>query len=45
MARGATEDQATSMIINGFLSFDLSQLPPEIAKDTKRLVDQTVKGL
>ncbi len=45
MARGATEDEATSMIINGFLSFDLSQLPPEIAKDTKKLVDQTVKGL
>ncbi|NMC08592.1 MAG: SufD family Fe-S cluster assembly protein [Candidatus Lokiarchaeota archaeon] len=45
MARGATEDEATSMIINGFLSFDLSQLPPEIAKDTKKLVDQTIKGL
>ncbi|MEX2684904.1 MAG: SufD family Fe-S cluster assembly protein [Candidatus Sigynarchaeota archaeon] len=45
MARGATEEEATSMIINGFLSFDLSQLPPEIAKDTKKLVDQTMKGL
>jgi Fe-S cluster assembly scaffold protein SufB len=45
MARGATEDEATSMIINGFLSFDLSQLPPEIARDTKKLVDQTMKGL
>jgi Fe-S cluster assembly scaffold protein SufB len=45
MARGATEDEATSMIINGFLSFDLSELPPEIAKDTKKLVDQTMKGL
>ncbi|MBN2150668.1 MAG: SufD family Fe-S cluster assembly protein [Candidatus Lokiarchaeota archaeon] len=45
MARGATEDEATSMIINGFLSFDLSELPPEIAKETKKLVDQTMKGL
>jgi len=45
MARGATEDEATAMIINGFLSFDLSELPPEIATDTKKLVDKTMKGL
>lgn len=45
MTRGATEEEATAMIINGFLSFDLSELPPEIAVDTKNLVDKTMKGL
>ncbi|MBD3186781.1 SufD family Fe-S cluster assembly protein [Candidatus Bathyarchaeota archaeon] len=41
-ARGATEDEATSMIINGFLSFDFSELPPEIAKETQRIIDITM---
>ena len=42
MMRGASEDEATSMIINGFLSFDFSELPPEIAEETLKLVDQTM---
>lgn len=44
MARGATEDEATSMIINGFLSFDVSELPEEIAAETRKLIDQTMSA-
>ncbi|MHA1371304.1 MAG: SufD family Fe-S cluster assembly protein [Promethearchaeota archaeon] len=40
-ARGASEEEATSIIINGFLSFDFSELPIEIANETKRLIAQT----
>jgi hypothetical protein len=44
MARGATEEEATSMIINGFLSFDVSELPEAIAKDVKSMIEKT-RGL
>ncbi|MHA1679796.1 MAG: SufB/SufD family protein [Promethearchaeota archaeon] len=43
-ARGATEDEATSMIINGFLSFDFTELPAEIARETKKLIDLTMNS-
>ncbi|MHA1793878.1 MAG: SufB/SufD family protein [Promethearchaeota archaeon] len=43
-SRGASEDEATSMIINGFLSFDFSQLPEEISKETKKMINLTMEG-
>lgn len=38
MARGLTEDEATSMIVRGFLNVDISGLPDELAKETKRML-------
>lgn len=42
MARGLSEDEATSMIVNGFLSFDFSELPEEIAEETRKMIDLTM---
>lgn len=39
MSRGLTEDEATSMIVRGFLEADTSHLPKALADETKRLVD------
>jgi Fe-S cluster assembly protein SufB len=38
MSRGLTENEATELIIRGFLDADTSPLPPELAKETKRLI-------
>jgi len=45
MSRGLTEDEAVSLIIKGFLSMDLSGLPPALAKTVKRIMDMTLEGL
>ncbi len=44
MTRGASEPEAVSMIISGFLSFDLTVLPPEIAAEVQKLIDQTMNA-
>lgn len=45
MSRGLTEDEAASMIVRGFLSMDITGLPPELAAETKRMLDMSVKGM
>lgn len=39
MARGLSEEEATSLIIRGFLSLDIRGLPPALADATKRMID------
>jgi len=45
MSRGLTEEEAVSLIIKGFLSMDLSGLPPTLAEAVKRIMDITLEGL
>lgn len=45
MSRGLTEEEAASMIVRGFLSMDITGLPPELAAETKRMLDQSLKGM
>jgi uncharacterized protein len=45
MSRGLTEEEATSMIVRGFLSLDITGLPPELAAETKRMIDTSVQGM
>lgn len=45
MSRGLTEDEAASMIVRGFLSMDITGLPPELAEETKRMLDMSLKGM
>lgn len=44
-SRGLTEDEATSMIVRGFLSMDIAGLPPELASETKRMIDMSLEGM
>ncbi|MHA1819584.1 MAG: SufB/SufD family protein [Promethearchaeota archaeon] len=37
-SRGLSEDEARDMIIGGFLEADTSHLPPELAKETEKLI-------
>ncbi|MGZ7108469.1 MAG: SufB/SufD family protein [Methanobacterium sp.] len=45
MSRGLTEEEAASMIVRGFLSMDITGLPPELAEETKRMLDTSLKGM
>lgn len=45
MSRGLTEEEAASMIVRGFLSMDITGLPPELAEETKRMLDMSLKGM
>ncbi len=45
MSRGLSEEEASSMIVRGFLSMDIAGLPPELAAETKRMIDQSLKGM
>jgi hypothetical protein len=45
MSRGLTEEEAASMIVRGFLSMDITGLPPELADETKRMLDMSLKGM
>ncbi|MBW9220742.1 SufD family Fe-S cluster assembly protein [Methanothermococcus sp. SCGC AD-155-M21] len=45
MSRGLTEDEAVSLIIKGFLSIDLSGLPPNLAKSVERIMDMTLDSI
>jgi Fe-S cluster assembly scaffold protein SufB len=44
-SRGLTEEEAASMIVRGFLSMDITGLPPELATETKRMLDMSLKGM
>jgi hypothetical protein len=44
MSRGLSEDEASSLIIKGFLSVDISGLPPELAKSVKEMMDMTLEN-
>ena len=44
-ARGLTEEEATSMIVRGFLSMDITGLPPELANETKKMIDMSLEGI
>ncbi|MCS3901832.1 SufB/SufD family protein [Methanococcus voltae] len=44
MSRGLTEDEATSLIIKGFLSVDINGLPEELAKNVKEMMDMTLEN-
>jgi len=44
-SRGLTEDEATSMIVRGFLSMDITGLPPELANETKKMIDMSLEGI
>lgn len=43
MARGLSEDEATSVIIRGFLNVDITGLPDALARETKRMFDMTLE--
>jgi Fe-S cluster assembly scaffold protein SufB len=37
-SRGLNENEARNLIISGFLEADTSQLPPELAEETRKLI-------
>ena len=43
MARGLSEDEATSVIIRGFLNVDMTGLPDALARETNRMFDMTLE--
>jgi Fe-S cluster assembly scaffold protein SufB len=45
MSRGLGRDEATSMIVRGFLRVDIEGLPPELAEELKRAVEVSEKEL
>ncbi len=40
MARGIDPDEATSLIVRGFLNVDIEGLPPDLEAETRRLMDR-----
>ncbi|MCL2116534.1 MAG: SufD family Fe-S cluster assembly protein [Methanobrevibacter sp.] len=44
-SRGLTEEEATSMIVRGFLSMDITGLPPELATETKKMIDMSLESI
>ncbi len=45
MSRGLGRDEATAMIVRGFLHVDIEGLPPELAEELKRAVEVSEKEL
>jgi len=45
MSRGFTEEEATSMIIKGFLDPEIIGLPPLLKDQIKKIMEKVVKGL
>ena len=43
MARGLSEEEATSVIIRGFLNVDITGLPDALALETKRMFDMSLE--
>jgi hypothetical protein len=43
MARGLSEDEATSVIIRGFLNVDITGLPDALAQETKKMFDMSLE--
>ena len=45
MARGLTRDEATAMIVRGFLKVDIEGLPPELEAELKRAIEESERDL
>jgi Fe-S cluster assembly scaffold protein SufB len=45
MARGLTEEEATSLIIKGFLTLEIKGLPPALKAELDRLFEEMGKAL
>ncbi|MFW9916960.1 MAG: SufD family Fe-S cluster assembly protein [Candidatus Thorarchaeota archaeon] len=45
MARGLTEDEATALIIRGFLDIGIEGIGPELATEIEEIVKESAKGL
>ncbi len=45
MARGFTREEATSIIVRGFMEVNLEGIPPELATEVKKVLDATARGL
>jgi len=45
MSRGISRDEATSVIVRGFLDVELMGLPEHLEQEVRELVDQTTEGL
>ncbi len=45
MARGLTRNEATATIVRGFLNVDIEGLPPELATELKRAIEDSEKDL
>ena len=43
MSRGLSEEEATSVIIRGFLNVDITGLPDALAKETKKMFDMSLE--
>ena len=43
MARGLSEEEATSVIIRGFLNVDITGLPDALARETKEMFDMSLE--
>ncbi len=43
MARGLSEEEATSVIIRGFLNVDITGLPEALARETKKMFDMSLE--
>ena len=44
MARGLTKDEATSMIVRGFLNIEIEGLPEELKKEVKKAIEMAEEG-
>lgn len=44
-SRGITEEEAASMIVRGFLSMDITDLPDDLAAETQKMIDMSVEGM
>jgi Fe-S cluster assembly scaffold protein SufB len=45
MARGLTRDEATAMIVRGFLKVDIEGLPPELEAEIKKAIEESQKEI
>jgi len=45
MARGLTRNEATATIVRGFLNVDIVGLPPQLATELKRAIEDSEKDL
>jgi len=45
MSRGLSEEEATSVIVRGFLNVDIKGLPPALDAEIKRIIDSSVGSL
>lgn len=45
MSRGLTSEQATSLLVRGFLNVDIEGLPPSLEAETKRLLEMEHQAL